>query len=167
MTYAQAILPELEQELASTRKVLERVPEDKFDWRPTPTSNTLGWNANHIAELPGWGVGTLTGESFDFAPPGGERYQSPNFQTRRELLELFDRDAAALKAAVKGVSDADVGKPWSLLSGGQVIFTMPRAAVLRSFVISHMIHHRAMLIMGLRLNGIKVPGMYGPSGEEA
>ncbi len=166
MTYAQTILPEFDHEMANTRKVLERVPDDKLHWRAHPKSNTIGWNANHLAELPGWSVSILTQPNYDFAPVGGERYQSPKLGSRHEILELFDRNVAAARQALANVKDEAMGDQWSLLAGGQPIFTMPRAAVVRGFLLSHMIHHRAILTVYLRLNDIPVPALYGPSGDE-
>jgi uncharacterized damage-inducible protein DinB len=166
MSFAEMILPEFDHEMASTRKVLERVPEDKLDWRPHPKSNTIGWNANHLAELPGWATAILTMPEFDFAPVGGPRYQSPKLRTGQEILELFDRNVANFRKTISAVKDEDMKHMWTLMGGGKVIFTMPRAAVVRGFVISHIIHHRAILCVYLRLNEIPVPGMYGPSGEE-
>jgi uncharacterized damage-inducible protein DinB len=166
MTYAESILPEFDQEMASTRKVLERVPEDKLDWRAHPKSNTIGWNANHLAEIPGWVEGMLTAPSWDFAPVGGERYQSPKLTSRREILNLFDRNVAAARRAIAAVKDEEMGKMWSLLQAGKPIFTLPRAAVIRRFVLNHLIHHRAHLCVYLRLNDIPLPGMYDPSGDE-
>jgi uncharacterized damage-inducible protein DinB len=166
MSYADTILPELEHEMASTRKVLERVPDDKLDWRPHAKSNTIGWNANHLADLPGWATSILTQPQFDFAPVGGKRYESPKLRTHREILDLFDRNVAAFRKAIAQVKDDEMGKMWSLLGAGKPIFTMPRSAVIRSFVLNHIIHHRAILCVYLRLNDIPVPGMYGPSGDE-
>jgi uncharacterized damage-inducible protein DinB len=166
MPYADAILPEFDQEMANTRKVLERVPEDKLDWKPHAKSHTIGWNANHLASLPQWASMTLTTSELDIAPVGGPRYESPNFRTRKEILDTFDNNVAAARKAIAAAADGDVAKPWSLLSGGQKIFTMPRAAVLRSFVLNHIVHHRAILCVYLRLNDVPVPGMYGPSGDE-
>lgn len=166
MKYSESILPEFDHEMASTRKVLERVPEDKLDWRAHPKSNTIGWNANHLAEMPGWVEGMLTKPSWDIAPAGGEGYQSPKLATRKQLLDLFDRNVAAARKAIAAVKDEDMAQSWSLLRAGTPIFTMPRATVIRSFVLNHMIHHRAILCVYLRLNNIPVPGMYGPSGEE-
>jgi uncharacterized damage-inducible protein DinB len=166
MKYSETILPEFDREMASTRKVLERVPEDKLDWRPHPKSNTIGWNANHLAELPGWVEGTLTTPSLDIAPAGGQSYQSPKLTTRKEILDVFDRNVAAARKAIAAVKDEDMAQSWSLLRTGTPIFTMPRAAVIRGFVLNHMIHHRAVLCVYLRLNNVPVPGMYGPSGDE-
>jgi uncharacterized damage-inducible protein DinB len=166
MTYAESLLPEFDQEMGNTRKVLERVPEDKIEWRPHPKSNTIGWNANHIADLPHWGEAIVTQPNFDFAPAGGKRYETPKLRSRKEILENFDRNVANLRKAISQVKDEDVHKMWSLLRTGQPIFTLPRSVVLRNFVLSHIIHHRAILCVYLRLNDIPVPGMYGPSGEE-
>ena len=166
MSYAETILPEFDQEMASARKVLERLPNDKLDWRAHPKSNTIGWNANHLAEIPGWVEGTLTELSWDIAPVGGERYQSPALATCQEILDLFDSNVHTARQAITSVQDAELGKMWSLLEAGKPIITMPRAAVIRSFVLNHLIHHRAHLCVYLRLNDIPVPGMYGPSGDE-
>jgi uncharacterized damage-inducible protein DinB len=166
VSYADALLPEFDQEMASTRKVLERVPEDKLNWKAHPKSNTIGWNANHIAEIPGWVEGTLTQLEWDFAPVGGEPYRTPNLATRKDLLEFFDKNVAAARKAIQTVKDDELGKTWSLLEGGKLIIAMPRAAVIRSFIINHLIHHRAISCVYYRINDIPVPGMYGPSGDE-
>ena len=166
MSYAQTILPEFDQEMASTRKVLERIPEDKFDWKPHPKSNTIGWNANHLAEMAGWVEGTLTQLEWDIAPEGGEEYQSPKLTSRQEILDLFDKNVAEARQAIADVNDEDMNVTWSLTKAGEPLFTMPRAAVIRSFVLNHTVHHRAILCVYLRLNDIPVPGMYGPSGDE-
>src|SRR5262245_25190525 len=119
MTFSETILPEFDQEMASTRKVLERLPEDKLDWRPHPKSNTIGWNANHLAEIPGWVEGTLTALTWELAPVGGERYQSPKLMTRQAILDLFDRNVASARRAIAAVKDEDVGLTWSLLNAGK------------------------------------------------
>jgi uncharacterized damage-inducible protein DinB len=152
--------------MASTRKVLERLPEDQWHWRAHPKSNTIGWNANHLAEIPGWVAGTLAEPSWDIAPAGGQRYQSPELTTRQEVLDLFDRNVAAARKAIVAVDDENMAKMWSLLEAGKPLFTLPRTAVIRGFVLNHLIHHRAHLCVYLRLNDIPVPGMYGPSGDE-
>jgi uncharacterized damage-inducible protein DinB len=166
MTYAESILPEFDQEMASTRKVLERVPEDKLEWRAHSKSNTIGWNANHLVEMPSWVPMTINLASLDIAPPGGPKYQSPKLTTRRELLETFDKNVAAARQALAAAKDQDIDQSWSLLRGGTPLFTMPKRAVIRTFVINHIIHHRAILCVYLRLNDVPVPGMYGPSGDD-
>lgn len=166
MTYAATILPEFDGEMASTRKVLERIPDAKLDWRPHPKSHTIGWNANHLADLPGWIVAVLAGPSFDIAPVGGEPRKTPQLASNAEILAMFDRNVAAAREAIAGVQDEAMGDIWSLLRGGEPMFSLPRAAMIRSFVLNHVIHHRAILCVYLRLNDLPVPGMYGPSGDE-
>src|SRR5262249_17410934 len=166
MNYAESILPEFDREMANTRKALERVPEDKLDWQAHPKSHTIGWNANHLAEIPGWVEGMLTAASWDFAPIGGELYQSPKLTSRQEILDLFDRNVAAARKAVAAVKDDQMTQPWSLLKAGTPLFTMPPGTGIRAFVLNHSIPHRAILCVYLRLNNILVPGMYGSSGDE-
>ena len=165
MKYAESILPEFDRETANTRKVLERVPEDRLDWQAHPKSHTIGWNANHLAEIPSWVEGMLTAASWDFAPVGGELYQSPKLTSRQEILDLFDRNVAAARKAIAAAKDDQLTQPWSLLNAGTPFLTTPRATMMRSFVLNHLIHHRAILCVYLRLNDIPVPGMYGPSGD--
>lgn len=166
MSYAEQLLPEFDQEMAGTRRVLERIPDDKFEWRAHPRSNTIGWNASHLAEIPGWVAGTLTMSSWNIAPPGGEPYRTPHLTSRQQVLEAFDANVAAARQAIVDVDEACLGDPWSLLYGEETLFTMPRAAVIRTFVMNHLIHHRAHLCVYLRLNDVPVPGLYGPSGDE-
>ena len=165
MSYAAPILPEFDREIANTRKVLERVPEDKLDWQAYPKSHTIGWNANHLAEILGWVEGILTRPSWDIAPIGAERYQPPKLKSRQEILDLFDCNVAAARKAIAAAKDDQLTQPWSLLNAGIPIFTMPRATMMRRFVLNHLIHHRATLCVYLRLNDIPVPGKYDPSGE--
>ena len=166
MNYAESILPEFDRELANTRKVLERVPEDKLDWQAHPKSHTIGWNANHLPEILGWVEGILTAPSWDIAPIGGAPYQSPKLTSRQEILDLFDRNVATARKAIAAVKDDQLTQPWSLLNAGTPLLTMPRAAMIRGFVLNHLIHHRAILCVYLRLNDIPVAGMYDPSGDE-
>ncbi len=166
MSYAETILPEFDQEMANTRKVLERVPDDKLDWQPHPKSHTIGWNANHLANLPDWLVHTLATTELDIAPVGGKPYTFPKATNGREILEIFDRNVAAAREAITKAGEEQVAQPWTLSHAGNPIFTMPRSAVVRQVVLNHIIHHRAILCVYLRLNDIPVPGMYGPSGDE-
>jgi uncharacterized damage-inducible protein DinB len=166
MTYAETVLPEFDQEMASTRRVLERIPQDKLEWQPHPKSHTIGWNANHLADLPNWLVVTLTQPSLDIAPVGGKPYIFPKLSSRDEILDCFDRNVAAAREAITTVKDEEMGQIWKLERGGVPLLTMPRGAVVRGVVLNHMIHHRAILCVYLRLNDIPVPGMYGPSGDE-
>jgi len=166
MTYAETLLPEFDQEMANTRKVLERIPDDKLAWKAHPKSNTIGWNANHLADLPNWLAETIRKPSLDVAPVGGPPYVFPKLDSRKEILDHFDKNVASAREALKSAKDEEMGRPWSLMRAGNVFFTMPRSAVIRSVVLNHIIHHRACLCVYLRLNDIPVPGMYGPSGDE-
>lgn len=166
MAIAQSILPEFDHEMAGTRKTLERVPDDKLEWKAHPKCNTIGWVAGHLAEIPGWVVPSLTQESLDINPVGGEPYRPTKFTSRKQMLEVFDKNVAAARAAIAATSDAEFMKEWALLSGGNPIFKMPRIAVVRGFMLNHSIHHRAFLCCYLRMNDIPVPALYGPSGDE-
>ena len=167
MGLSEALLPEFDHEMATTRKTLERVPEEKFDWKPHEKSTTLGGLATHLANLPSWVGHTIDKEELDMAPPGQPPLRIEPARTRDEVLAAFDRNVAAARAALAGASDERLLGPWTLLQGGNKVLTLPRAAVLRSFVMSHSIHHRAQLGVYLRLNDIPVPAVYGPSADEA
>jgi uncharacterized damage-inducible protein DinB len=166
MAISQALLPEFDAEMTNTRKTLERVPSEKFGWKPHQKSFAMGPLALHIATMTGWAVDAIEKDSFDVAPVGGQPYQPPKAETTAELLALFDKGAAAARKALAGASDEHLMQPWSLLNGGKPIMTMPRIAVVRSFVMNHTIHHRAQLGVYLRLNDIAVPSIYGPSADE-
>ena len=166
MNYAEMILPEFDREMANTRKVLERVPEDRLDWQAHAKSHTIGWNANHLAEILGWVEGILAVPSWDIAPIGGELYQSPKLTSRQEILDLFDGNVAVARKAIAAVKDDQLTQAWSLLKAGTPLLTMPRGMMIRRFVLNHLIHHRAILYVYLRLNDIPVPGMYDPSGDK-
>ncbi|MFV0443163.1 MAG: DinB family protein [Planctomycetaceae bacterium] len=166
MSIGADLVPEFDAEMASTRKVLERVPADKLDWKAHPSSNSIGWVANHLAEIPGWVPGTMAQNTWDVNPVDGPPYVSPALTDPAQILELFDRNVAAAREALQAVPDADLFQSWSLLSGGQPLFTTTKLGVVRTWVLNHTIHHRAFLCAYLRLNDIPVPGMYGPSGDE-
>ncbi|MGD0361146.1 MAG: DinB family protein [Bryobacteraceae bacterium] len=161
-----ALLPEFDHEMASTRKVLERCPEDKYGWKPHPKSFSMGSLATHIANMTGWTVDVIEKDSFDFAPPGAPPYKEEPVASRQELLAAFDKQVAAARAALATASDEHLAKTWSLLGGGVTVFSMPRMVCIRSFVMNHTIHHRAQLTVYLRLNDVPVPAIYGPSADE-
>jgi uncharacterized damage-inducible protein DinB len=166
MALNEAMLPEFDQEMATTRKSLERVPDDKFDWKPHAKSFTMRQLAVHLATIPGWGAEFFYKDSFDVAPVGAPPYQLPVVNSRKELLEIFDRDVAKAREGLKGASDAQLMETWTLLAGGKTIFSMPRIAVIRGIIMNHMIHHRAQLGVYLRFNDLPVPAIYGPSADE-
>jgi len=126
---------------------------------------SAGWRG-HLAEMLGWAEAVVGQESFDISPPGAAPYLPPQLNTRRDVLELFDRNAASARTAIACVSDEGLAQQWSLLSNGRVVFAMPRLTVLRTLIINHTIHHRAQLGVYLRLNNVPVPATYGPSADE-
>lgn len=163
MSIAQSLLPEFDHEMATTRRVLERVPEDKLNYKPDPKSMSLGRLAGHVAEMPAWGSVTVDRDELDFAK--GE-FQPMEMKSRAELLATFDQIVAASRASIAAASDEHLMNPWSLKQGDTTLMTMPRIAVLRTFVMNHTIHHRGQLSVYLRLLGEKVPSIYGPSADE-
>jgi uncharacterized damage-inducible protein DinB len=166
MNYASIILPEFEHEMATTRKMLERLPEDKLSWKAHPKSNTIGWNACHLAEIPGWGSNILTEPFFDMNPTGNNPYKTPELKSRKEILAMFDANVAATKKTISNVKDSAVMETWQFKEHGVVLLEMPRAVAFRTWVLSHTSHHRAILSVYYRLNNVPVPAMYGPSADE-
>lgn len=166
MAMSDGLVAEFDHEMAGTRKTLERVPEDKFAWKPHEKSGSMIWLAGHLANLAGWTTSALHEDSLDLAPGGVPIQPPPPPQTRKELLEMFEKNVVAGRAAIAGTSDAQFLTPWSLLRNGQTLMTMPKIACLRGFILNHTIHHRAQLGVYLRLNNIAVPALYGPSADE-
>jgi uncharacterized damage-inducible protein DinB len=162
MPLNQALLPEFDHEMANTRKSLERIPDNKLAWKPHAKSMSMGGLGTHLSTINGWAEAIIGQESFDVknAPPTQE------LKSRAQMVEAFDKGTAAARKAISAATDEQLMKPWSLLSGGNAVFTMPRVAVLRSFILNHTIHHRAQLGVYLRLNDIAVPSIYGPSADE-
>ena len=167
MTIGQSMLPEFDQEMQSTRKVLERCPDENWNWKPHAKSGTLGWLAGHVATMVSWLPTTINTKELDYAPVNGPSYQPPKIDNRKELLAEFGKNVTESRAALASVTDAEILKNWKLLAGGQEIFNLPRVACIRGMVLNHHIHHRAQLTVYFRLLGIPVPGLYGPSADEA
>ena len=161
MTFSEMLLPEFDQEVIHTRKTLERVPEDKFGWKPHEKSMTLLRLATLVADLPGWATNTIEKDFLDIA-----QYEYSKVNSRQDLLDLLDKNARAGRAAIAGATDDHLKKPWSLRVGDKTVFTDSRINVLRTSVINHLIHHRAQLGVFLRLNDIPLPAIYGPSADE-
>lgn len=153
---------DFDNELSNTRKVLERVPEDKFSWKPHAKSMSLGELALHVATLPWFFEVGVRQNDHDMA--GWKRPADPT--TRKEILDKFEETSAEARKALAELKPEMLGQPWSLKMGEQVFFTLPRAAVLRTFALSHIIHHRAQLVVYLRLLDVPIPGLYGPSADE-
>ena len=166
-TISQSLLPEFDLEIANTRRTLERVPEDRPEFRPHAKSMTLARLAGHLAEIPTWAVMTLGQAELDLNPAGQpEPRRAYVMTTRADALAMFDAQAAQAREKLAATTDETMMQPWTLKNGGQTIFSMPRIAVLRGFVLSHMIHHRAQLGIYLRMNDVPVPSIYGPSADE-
>ena len=162
MALIDGLLQELEQEAETTRRVLERVPEDKLNWRPHPKARTLGDLALHIAIVPG-GVAQLV--------TSGSTAQVPNFadpspQSASELVPTLNDSIAKAKEALGGISDADLMETWRLMDGDREIFAIPRVAMLRSIMLNHWYHHRGQLSVYLRELDVQLPSIYGPSADE-
>ena len=166
MTIGQSMLSEFDEEMKNTRKMLERVPDDKWGWKPHEKSGTMGWLAGHVGTVPEWIAMTINTEELDYAPVDGPSYEPPKITNRKELLAAFDKASAEARAALASVSDQEIVKGWKLLAGGKEIFTLPRVACIRGMCMNHLIHHRAQLTVYFRLVGVPVPGMYGPSADE-
>ena len=162
MAIKDALLPELDHEAATTRKLLERLPADKLAWQPHPKSMTLGRLAQHIATLPGWGHMTLTTTELDL---GKEETPAP-FTEKAQFLAAFDERIAKTRKALDAATDADFLVSWSLKMDGNTLFSMPRITVFRTFVMNHLIHHRGQFSVYLRENDVPLPAMYGPSADE-
>jgi uncharacterized damage-inducible protein DinB len=165
MTIAETLLPEFDREMGITRRVLERVPDGQFAWTPHDKSMTLGRLAEHLAEIPMWCRVAIVENGIDMGDGRPEGYQPPD--TRAAVLRMFEANVASARTALLGRSDAELMAPWKLSSHGKEIFTMPKAVVLRGFVMNHMIHHRGQMSVYLRLHNVPVPSMYGPSADEA
>jgi uncharacterized damage-inducible protein DinB len=167
MKISDALLPEFDQELATTRKCLARIPDDKFSFKPHPKSFDMGALAVHIATMFDWGAMTLQSDNFDYAPVGAAPYVPPVAKSNADLLAILDSASAKFRAALAAADNDAMMAPWSLLAGGKTMFTMPRVAVLRGMIFNHIVHHRGQLSVYLRLCDIPVPAMYGPSADEA
>ncbi len=161
------LLDELKAEMANTRRVLERVPEERMDWQPHAKSMTMSRLASHLAELPGRAAKMLGQDSFDMTPPGATRPAPLMLRERAALLELFDANVRDMRAKVESWTEADVAAPWTLLRGGQTMFTATRFAAIRRMLVSHSIHHRGQLTVYLRENDVPLPPLYGPTADEA
>jgi uncharacterized damage-inducible protein DinB len=165
MTTAELLLQDYDIEIASARRVLERVPEDKPDFKCHDKSMPLGRLAMHVATLPTFGKTILTTPGMNMADPN-HKWPDNTFHSRETTLATFDANAADTRAALAGLSDADLAEPWKFSFGDHVIANSPRSLAYRHMFFNHMLHHRAQLSVYLRLNDIPVPGLYGPSADE-
>ena len=162
MSINQSLLPEFDQEMSNTRKTLERVPDGKFAFKPHPKSMALGSLATHLATINHWSEAIFGMDSFDVTTAP----KTQELKSTAEVLASFDQTTATARKLIAATSDVDFVKPWTLKAGSHTVLSMPRIAVIRTFLLSHSIHHRAQLGVYLRLNDIAVPSIYGPSADE-
>jgi uncharacterized damage-inducible protein DinB len=162
MAIKDGLLADFDHEMGTTRKLLERLPDDRLAWKPHVKSMSLGGLATHLGNIPHWARTSLNEASFDLAaaPPSLQEKTS-----RADILTAFDQVCAQTRAWMDK-TDAEYVSPWTLKRSGQEVFTVPRVAAFRSFVLHHIIHHRGQLSVYLRLNDVPVPAMYGPSADE-
>ena len=162
MPVKDTLLAEFDHEMGTTRRLLERIPDVKFDWKPHEKSMTLGGLATHLSNLPNWGTTILNDMSYDLAagPPNLTQAAS-----RTDVLAHFD-DACAKTRAALDKTDAELNAQWKLKRGDQELFSLPRGAAFRTFVLYHVVHHRGQLSVYLRLNDVPVPAIYGPTADE-
>jgi len=163
MNLNEAMLGELQNEAASTRKMLELIPDDKLTWTPHEKSMTLGTLASHIAEIPTWVNATIEKDELDFATSD---YKPFIPTSAKELVERFDKNMSAAVESLKNTSNETLMKNWKLRSGEDIYFDMPKIQVLRGFVLNHNVHHRGQLSVYLRLNDVPLPSVYGPTADE-
>ncbi len=166
MAISELLKPELEQELAKTRKTLERLPQDKLTFKPHDKSFELGALATHLASIPLWGKMTMESTELDLAPEGKPLEQPARITSAEDALARFDEHAASITAAIAAASDDAFQAEWALKMNGNVMFKMSRYTVIRSMILNHLIHHRAQLGVYYRLLDIPVPSIYGPSADE-
>ena len=160
MTIGQTLLPEFDLEMATTRRLLERVPSDKGQWKPHPKSFPLGHLAQLVATMPGWVTTTIRDTEINLATSSGY-----SFEKTETLLGQFDQHVREARESIASVRDTDLDVMWSLKRGEQVLFTAPRGTVVRSHI-NHLIHHRGQLTVYLRLVDVPLPSVYGPTADE-
>ena len=165
MDWTEFFAAQLEREGPISRRVLERVPEGRPDWKPQEKSMPLGYLSQLVATMPAWITMTVRQDELDLNPPSGPRYQPPATDTAAQLLAAHDDSVATALLALRQTTDAHLATPWKLLVGGRVVIEMPRYNMIAD-TFTHLAHHRGQLTVYLRLNGAAVPSIYGPSADE-
>jgi uncharacterized damage-inducible protein DinB len=160
MLISELMSAELPGELAMTRGLLSRIPDDKLEWKPQGELHSIVWNANHLVEIMGWVPGIVGQNDWDIAPIGEEPYVAPAVTQAGQLVELFDIHSKAAIDIVEGVPDSVMHEPWSLKMAGQTLFTMSKGDCIRKWVFSHSAHHRGVLSAYLRMAGLQFPSIY-------
>jgi uncharacterized damage-inducible protein DinB len=165
MSFADAFLPEFDNEMKTTRAILERVPFEDPSWKPHPKSTSIGSLASHVAGLAGFGTAIVTQQEINMAPKEGPPPVMAQYTTSAELLSAYDANVASTRAGITALQEADLMTPWTLKNGDHVVFTLPRASVIRTLMMNHIIHHRGQLSVYLRLNDVPLPSIYGPTAD--
>ena len=166
MNLQELALADFDREMQTTRRFLERVPNDRLSWQPHDKSMTLARLSMHIAEIPKQMLMVINQDGFEFGASGGPPPSRREATSSAEAVETLDANVSAVREALSGADDATLQKPWTFTAFGKVQYTWPKIVTLRTRVMSHMIHHRAQLGVYLRLNEIPVPALYGPSADE-
>ncbi len=165
MPISESLLPEFDHETATTRLLLERVQDEKSGFKPHARSRSLGELAIHIAHIPQWSSIALERKEFDTSPPDGGRPPVPVYESASSMLQLYDANVRAARDLLARTSDGEFMAAWTLKSAGKPLFSMPRVAVFRSFVLNHAVHHRGQLSVYLRLLDVAIPNIYGPTAD--
>lgn len=165
MTIAETMLAELDHEMAGTRRMLAAIPHDRASFRPHPRSVSMVELASHLASIPTWITRAIETGEFDISPPGAP-HARPRQLPMAQVLETFDANVRSARATLAAADDERMRQTWQLKKNGAVVATLPRAHVVRSFALSHMIHHRGQLSVYLRLVDALVPGVYGPTADD-
>jgi uncharacterized damage-inducible protein DinB len=164
LTVRSALISEYDDEIALTRRVLERLPDMGLEWRPHEKSMSLDGLATHLAQIPHWGSAILARDGYDLELDHSERATA--LPSRGAVLDVFDRHAAETRRQLVGRTDAELAAPWSLSSDGHLIMSLPRASAVRRFVLNHLVHHRGQLTVYLRMRNVPLPPLYGPTADE-
>lgn len=157
---SEILFADFADEMERTRTVLAAVPQPIMDWKPGEELRSIGWNANHLAEIVGWTSDIVDQNEFDIAPPDGPPYETPSIADPAEILQKFDETLAVAKTKLEGVSDETLVEDWSMKMGGQTLFSITKGACLRKWVVNHTIHHRGILSVYLRMNGVELQPVY-------
>jgi uncharacterized damage-inducible protein DinB len=159
-------LEQLEREAKATRKSVERVPEGRNDWKPHEKSMTLGYLAALVATMPGWAEFMINRDQLDLNDPSAEEFKTKAVESRAELLKKFEDGIARARKSLEETTEEHLLKPWRFAMGGQLLYEAPRYVALNESLFCHLAHHRGQLTVYLRLIGVSVPAIYGPSADE-
>ena len=165
MSIADMLLPEFDMEIATTRRVLQRVPDDRGEWKPHEKSFPMAHLAQLVSAMPSWAGLMIAQTEMDIDPKEGKR-GGYTIEKTEKLLGEFDRNVAAAREAIAGTTDEAFNEPWTLKSGGRTVVQGTRYLMMRTLLLNHLVHHRAQLGVYLRLVDVPVPTMYGPTADE-